>query len=341
LCRRSVWGGKSVVLTLDEGSQSFTAIAENPSLAETLNTLKRGSRLRLRGICVTDRAFARNEMPFALLMRSIEDARMIEPPPWWSPQHIVELIVCLFAAGIGLQVTYTSVKRSQLRAVIEERERLGLEMHDTLAQSFAGLGFQLEALCSEVEPGSPIHTQLASTVDLVRSGHTEARRNIAALRPGNLDQMDLAKSLESAARTMVQGGAIAISISVRGEPRNIPLRVADTLFRIGQEAIANAVQHGHPRAIDLRLVYGRPSVKLTIRDDGDGFALQREAAGFGIRGMKRRAGSIDANFCMRSSPGHGTSVRVRAVLPQPLLPAWWRRSLLNWKWKRGPHGETV
>jgi signal transduction histidine kinase len=334
-------GGESVVLRLNEGSQSFEAIAENPSPAEAPHGFETGSRLRLRGICVTDRAFTRDEMPFALLMRSVEDAQMVEPPPWWNTQHIVELVIGLLALSLGIQLAYTSVKRSQLRAVIEERERLALEMHDTLAQSFAGLGFQLEALSGEVEPGSPMRAQLESTVDLVRFGHMEARRNIAALRPGNLEQMGLAKALEQAARTIVQSGPITILLSVRGEPKQIPLRIGDTLFRIGQEAIANAVRHARPRTIQLRLVYGRPSVKLTVRDDGDGFSPQGETAGFGIRGMKRRADSIAASFRIRSSPGHGTSVTVRGMMPQPLLSSWWWRTMRMGRWRRWLHGKAL
>jgi len=333
-------GDKSVVLKLDEGSQSFIAITAYPSLAETLNGLKNGSRLRLRGICVTDRAYAQNEMPFAVLMRSAEDVQMIEPPPWWNVRHIVELIVGLLTLSLGLQLSYTTFKRSQLRAVIEERERLGLEMHDTLAQSFAGVGFQLEALCEEARPGSSMRAQLESTVDLVRAGHLEARRNIAALRPGNLDQMGLAKALELAAQTIIQGGPITISTSVHGEPRPMPLRISDTLFRIGQEAIANAVRHGHPRTIYLRLVYGRPSVKLTVRDDGEGFSWRQESPGFGIRGMKRRADSIDATLRVRSSPGHGTSVQVRAILPSALFAAWWQRVRIGSR-KRGARGKAA
>lgn len=327
-------GSNSVILKLNEGSQSFVAIAESPSPAEMPHRFKIGSRLRLLGVCVTDRAFARNEMPFALLMRSAEDAQMIEPPPWWNTQHIIELIVGLLVLSLGIQLAYSSVKRSQLQAVIDERERLALEMHDTLAQSFAGLGFQLEALCEEADPGSPMRSQLESTVDLVRSGHMEARRNIAALRPGSLDQIGLAKSLEEAARTIVRDGPVAVSMSVRGEPRPIPLRICDTFYRIGQEAVANAVRHGHPKTIRLHLAYGRPSVKLTIRDDGGGFSLDEDAAGFGIRGMKRRASAINANFHIRSSPGHGTSVQVRVIFPQALLPTWWRR-IQNRIWSKG------
>jgi len=327
--------GNSAVLKLNEGSQSFVAIAENPSPAESPHGFKIGSRLRLRGICVTDRSFTQNEIPFAILMRSVEDAQMVEPPPWWNAEHVIELILAILTLSFGLQMAYVSVKRSRLRAVIEERERLALEMHDTLAQSFAGLGFQLEALCGEAEPGSAMRTQLESTVSMVRFGHMEARRNIAAMRPGNLEQAGLATALEQAAHTIAQGGAIAISMSVRGEVKQIPLRVGDTLFRIGQEAIANAVRHAQPRAIHLRLIYGRRSVKLTVRDDGHGFTTSGEGAGFGIRGMKRRADGISAVLRIRSSPGHGTSVAVRAKLQQTMISSWWshaapRESLRRW-----------
>jgi signal transduction histidine kinase len=164
---------------------------------------------------------------------------------------------------------------------------------------------------------------------MVRTGHQEARRNIAALRPGNLEQMGLAKALEHAAHVIIQGGPIAVSMSVRGEPREMPLRVGDAFFRIGQEAVANAVMHGHPRHIQLRLVYGRPSVKLTIRDDGQGFSVHEETAGFGIRGMMRRADAINATFRIRSKPEHGASVEVRATLQRARLSTWWRTLMRN------------
>jgi signal transduction histidine kinase len=334
-------GKRSVELKLSEGSQSFLAIADSHGLADNLSSLKTGSRLRMRGICVTDRAFARNETSFALLMRSVDDVQVIESPPWWSPQHTIELFIALLALSFGVQMIYISVKRSQSRAITEERERLALEMHDTLAQSYAGLGFQLEALRSETVPNSRMHTRLGSIVSMVHAGHLEARRCIAALRPSNLEQMGLARALEDSAHTIVQGGSIAISVSVRGEPKQLPLRIGDTFYRIGQEAIANAVRHGHPRTITIRLVYGRPTVRLTVRDDGQGFSIEDEASGFGISGMLRRAESIHATLRIHSSPGQGTSVHVRVIPPQSSLTSWWQQLVCSAGWKRGQHGKSL
>lgn len=334
-------GRHTVVLRLHEGSQSFLAIADNPGPVEEPHGFQIGSRLRLRGICVTDRAYTGDELPFALLMRSVEDAQVIEPPPWWNTEHIAELVALLVLLSLGGHLLFVSVKRSQFRAVLEERERLAMEMHDTLAQSFAGLGFQLEALCDEAAPGSAMRAQLESTLDLVRFGHMEARRNIAALRPGNLEQLGLAEALKQAGHAMVRDGLISITLSEYGETKPIPMRLADPLFRIGQEAIANATRHGHPRHIDVRLAYSRSSVKLSVKDDGIGFAAPMESNGYGIRGMKRRAGTIGANLRIRSLPGHGTSVRVRAMLPKPLLNSWWRGFPGNFAWRQWLHGKAV
>jgi signal transduction histidine kinase len=334
-------GKHMVVLRLHEGSQSFVAIADNSSPVEEPHGFTLGSRLRLRGICVTDRTYTGDELPFALLMRSVEDAQVIEPPPWWNTRHIVEIVAILLLLSLGGQLVFTSVKRSQFRAVLEERERLAMEMHDTLAQSFAGLGFQLEALCDEAPAGSPMRTQLESTLDLVRFGHMEARRNIAALRPGNLEGLGLAEALKQAAHAIVREGPITVTVSEYGEARPIPMRLADPLFRIGQEAIANATRHGRPRCIHVRLTYGRSSAKLSVKDDGVGFLAPMESTGYGIRGMKRRAEAIGANLRIRSVPGHGTSVSVRVLLPNPLLNSWWRRFPSNPARRERLHGKAV
>ncbi len=333
-------GRHTVVLRLHEGSQSFLAIADNPSPVEEPHGFQIGSRLRLRGICVTDRAYTGDELPFALLMRSVEDAQVIEPPPWWNTEHIAELIVLLFLLSLSGQLVFASVKRSQFRAVVEERERLAMEMHDTLAQSFAGLGFQLEALCDEAPAGSSMRAQLESTLDLVRFGHLEARRNIAALRPSYLERLGLPEALEQAAHAIVKEGPIQVTLNVCGEEKAIPMRLADPLFRIGQEAIANATRHAHPHRIEIRLAYSRASLKLSVKDDGIGFAAPMESLGYGIRGMKRRADTIGANLRIHSLPAHGTSVRVRVMLPKP-LNSWWSEFASYAGWRERLHGKAV
>ncbi len=312
-------GAHSLVLQLDEGSQSFLALLERGSNPAVMPALRIGSRLRLRGICVTDQSFTKDEVPFALLMRSGGDVQVLAAPPWWSKTHVAELSAALLLVIVGIQVLYASIQRSRLHAVMDERERLAMEMHDTLAQSFAGLGYQLEGLCEEAQLGSSLRTQLEATLGLVRFGHMQARRNISALRPANLEQLGLAGALEQAAQRIVQGGHVSIQVITRGEQRGIPLRISDPLFRIGQEAIANSVRHGRPKSIRIRLRFGKDSLRLSVHDDGAGFHLDSDRDGFGLHDMQERAERIGGSFQVCSSPGRGTLVLVGAPLSRRLF----------------------
>jgi Signal transduction histidine kinase len=317
---------QSTIFELNAGNQTFLAVARSLKGRDSTSEFKQGSLLRVRGICVTDSAFTGNEVPFAVLMRTGSDVQMLEPPPWWSKRHLVEMAFVMLVLWLVSHMVYTSVKRSQMHAVIAERERIAMEMHDTLSQSFAGLGFQLEAICKEAPPGTAMLSQLESTLDLVRFGHMQARRNIAALRPGNLEELGLFKGLEQTARMTVRGGKATVLMSLRGRPRALPLRVSDALFRIGQEAISNAIRHGQPSCIRIRLLYGKSTVRLTVGDNGRGFSPTGQDAGYGLKGMQQRADEIGSHLKVRSSFGHGTVVTVCARFRRQILSSWLLRA---------------
>ena len=322
----------TLILDLDEGPQSFRAIM-NPGRSDYLfSKLKPDSSLRLRGICVVDPAFTKNLTPFVLLLRSNEDLEVLAGPPWWSTGHVIVLIVAsLLLALVGVSL-YHRVEHWRLRAILEERERLAHEMHDTLAQSFAGIGFQLQAIRNGLpDHSSPINQQLELACNLVRHSHEEARRSIATLRSEDLESEDILVALDRCARRMVEGGSVEVVSEREGDQRTIPLRIADTLYRIGQEAVANAVRHAHPFLLTIRLTYSGDSVCLQIEDDGAGFVQRSDLQGFGIRGMRRRAQSISAAFQLQSKPDEGTRIRVEAALPPRFTLASWPKLL----WKYG------
>jgi signal transduction histidine kinase len=314
----------SLILNLDEGPQSFRAIL-NPGRSDYLfNTVKLGSSLRLRGICVVDPAFTRNLTPFVLLLRSNEDLEVLAGPPWWSTGHIIAIVFGLLVLALVVNFVYHRIAHWRLQGVLEERQRLAHEMHDTLAQSFAGIGFQLQAIRNRLpEEESAVLQQLDLASNLVRHSHEEARRSIATLRPESLESEDILAALERCARRMVEGGTVEVVVEREGDQRPIPLRIADTLYRIGQEAIANAVRHAQPGMLTIRLTYSNNLACLQIEDNGAGFQKGNGLGGFGIRGMKRRAQSISAEFHIESEPGAGTRIRINAPLPP-------RITLINW-----------
>jgi len=320
-------------LTLEDGSQSFIAVLNGAGRYPRLPKLKEKSRLRLRGICVVGSEYTHDITAFALLLPSAEDVEVLEGPPWWSTAHILELAVCVLLFPIAGLTAYFFVERWRMQAVLDERQRLAHEMHDTLAQSFAGLGFQLEAIRDEVRDGMDIEPQLQVARDMVRSSHEEARRSISAMRPEYLESLGLLRALEDCARHMTMGSSsIAIEATSQGSERTIPVRVADTLLRIGFEAIANAVRHAHPTRLAISLVYRKSAVELIIEDNGKGFVISSDSAGFGIRGMNKRADNIAALYTIDSAPGRGTAVHVVAPLPPSFLQASWRRLQFQLQW---------
>ena len=325
---------RELTLTLDDGRQSFLAIGDGTNNGSSVRRLKDESRLRLRGICTVDPAYTHNLTSFAILLPSLSDVEVVEGPPWWSVGHIIALIIGSLILALAGLTAYIFFERWRLKAVLEERERLAHEMHDTLAQSFAGLGFQLEAIYDDVGEESSILPQLTVARNMVRNSHEEARRSIAALRPENLESVGLLHALEDCAHRMIIGRhLIAVKAVSSGTERTIPLRISDTLHRIGQEAIANAVRHAHPSLIVLSLIYEMTALELVVEDDGCGFLVSSESAGFGIRGMGKRADSIAARFTIQSTPGSGTVVRVLVPLPPSLLRAYWQKLPLRFPWK--------
>ena len=314
----------TLVLDFDAGPESFRAIVNRGRGDFFFNEVKLNSLLRLRGICVVDSRYTQNLTPFVLLLRSTDDLKVLAGPPWWSAKHLVAIVIGFLIFALLMNFLYGRVEHWRLRAVADERERLAHEMHDTLAQSFAGIGFQLEAIRNGVPGDLPvIHRQLDLASDLARHSHEEARRSIATLRPASLQSGELVTALERCALRMVEGGKVQVVTSRSGDVRIMPLRITDTLYRIGQEAIANSVRHAHPTVIKVSINYQKNLVRLLVTDDGVGFKQENDLRGFGLGGMRRRAASIFATLQVVSAPGDGTRVEITAFLPP-------RATVLSW-----------
>jgi signal transduction histidine kinase len=336
--------GNTMVLDLRAGEQSFQAVMNRGRGDVVFRKLKQNSLLRLRGICAVNSEYTHNLSPFVLLLRSADDVDVLVGPPWWTAGHLAAIGAGLLILVLAAQVLYTRAEHWRLKAVLEERERLAHEMHDTIAQSFAGIGFQLQAIRNDLQDtDAKAHRQLDLASDLVRHSHDEARRSIATLRPESLESIGLLPALDSCARKMVDGGCVAVAISSHGNSRPMPIRTTDVLFKIGQEAIANVVRHASPTSLNISIRYEPNEVNLAIEDDGVGFTAGGALLGFGIGGMRKRADSISAVLQIKSIPGHGTRVAVTAPLPPHITFKTWpvyilqylkeRRSNAN-KWSR-------
>jgi signal transduction histidine kinase len=336
--------GKMLVLELASGAQAFRAFIPAGQSAQFYRRLTPRSLLNLRGVCTLERRYTQGVTSFALLLRSTEDIDRLAGPPWWTPLRLAEigsaiLLLCLLA-----QYLYSRAKQWRWRAIVQERERLAHELHDTLAQSFAGVAFQLQGIRNGLEQADSagierVNQQIDLACDVVRQTHEEASLSIAMLREEWPAGKELGAALEECAASIVSGGDVRIvrkgRRDGRGAPAHIPVRVADALFHIGREAIVNSVRHADPRQIALSIEYDAKSVILTVEDEGRGFDTEQrtngqQMRGFGLRGMEKRARSIYAQLEVTSEPGVGTRVRVAA----PLEAHQSARGLFGTAWSR-------
>ena len=314
----------------DSGPQSFHAIMKRGRGDYLYHKLRLGSLLRIRGVSVVDPAYTQDITPFTLLVRSTDDIVELAGPPWWSAGHLVALAIGFSLLALLTNFLYHRVENWRLGAIVEERERLAFEMHDTLAQGFAGIGFQLEAIRTGIpEELSRTHQQIDLASELVRHSHAEARRIVDMLRPQQLESEGLLRALTLCAGRLVEGGSVAVVFTSLGEVQPIPLRISDTLYRIGQEALANAVRHAHPTTLNLILEFKKNWVRLLICDDGTGFIQREDLGGFGVLGMRKRAASISAKLEISSELGKGTRVSVTTSLPPRITFASWPSLLLK------------
>jgi signal transduction histidine kinase len=303
-----------LVLELADGSQRFYAIADRAEWNFRNKELEVGSRLRLRGIESLDTRDTNNLVSFAILLPTADSVDVIKAPPWWTTQHIVLVALLCLILFFGLIILFNRLQHWKLESILDERERLALEMHDTLAQSFAGIGFQLHAILEKTKNDPPVQKQVTTALSMVRTSHEEAKKSIAALRPRFLNNNDLVNALKQAAERSMEGQSVTILTQTSGSVDEIPLRTADSLFRIGQEAINNAVRHSEAHSIVISIAMMAKEICLVVKDDGKGFTVMGGNTGFGIRGMTKRADDIAANLKISSAPGNGTSVIVTVNL---------------------------
>ncbi|NES96029.1 MAG: PAS domain S-box protein, partial [Desertifilum sp. SIO1I2] len=215
---------------------------------------------------------------------------------------------------IWLARDITLQKQAEAASILEERNRMAREIHDTLAQAFTGILAQVGAanqvLTDDVE-ATQAHLDLIK--ELARTGLTEARRSVVALRPQLLEEGSLQSALHRLV-TQIRAAAndTTLYYEVKGTAYTLSTEVESNLLRIGQEALTNAIRHAHADEIRVELVYDRNQFCLRVKDNGQGFGVGSipSSKGFGLLGMSERAERIGAQLTIRSQPGQGTEMIV-------------------------------
>lgn len=194
----------------------------------------------------------------------------------------------------------------------QERGRLAREIHDGVAQSIYMLSLNLET-AAEMAAGEPdLGRRLARLVTLAKQTLLEVRHYIFDLKPLLRGDASLAESLKSQVREFTVVSGLEVRLTVLGREPGLPAATKTAMYRIAQEALANAYRHAGASRIGIRLVFDDRLVRLEVCDDGVGFAGDG-GSGRGLLNIRQRAEEIGGELIVKSVPGQGTSVT--AVLP--------------------------
>lgn len=220
------------------------------------------------------------------------------------------------AENEGLQRQLLSQAREA--GILDERQRLAQEIHDTLAQGFTGIITQLEAAAQAKDEPAEWQRHLDTATALARENLTAARRSVHALHPEPLDAATLPDALAEITAQWSERTGVPARFTTTGHARQLHPEIEATLLRITQEALSNVAKHAAAGRAGLTLSYMEDEVTLDVRDDGVGFT-SADGSGFGLPGMRRRVQRLAGTLHVESEPGGGTAIS--ASLPAvPLLP---------------------
>jgi len=317
---------------------SLHASLPNPNPG-ALQHLRRGSRLEVTGIVqlmfAPETLLTARQTPgtIEVLLRSPADVVVLHAPSWWTRNRILNLLWgvlgVLFAAVVWVGVLRRQVERQalkitetirihrdfelELKGAREERYRLAADLHDSLQQHLTGASYRMEAALM----------RLGEVPDTVREQFTAARAALERTRTGLRDCLlglrhveegpaEFPALLRHAADGMEHWPKGTVEISTNGDPFPLSRQVMGSLLLFMQEAVGNAFKHGAPTRVQVRLVYDRGSLEMTVEDNGSGFdpqlAPDASSGHFGLESMQHRLRWLGGTTEITSQPGHGTRI---------------------------------
>lgn len=210
----------------------------------------------------------------------------------------------------GLRVSRLELQRAVLEAQEREREWIGFEIHDGIAQTLSAALCYLQALQRGVEKEDATRrSALIRTEGLLRQAMVETRSIVRGLAPPRLKGVGLVKALKEEARYFQE--ASGCSVEFRGSHLPLSEEVSCVLYRIATEALSNIRKHARAERVRLTVEPRDGQVVLEVTDWGRGFDVERVRRGMGLAGMRRRAESIGGSFSVSTTPGEGTTVQAK------------------------------
>jgi signal transduction histidine kinase/ligand-binding sensor domain-containing protein len=232
------------------------------------------------------------------------------------------LVLCggvLLAAGWGVYRLHLRSLRREFAAVLDERNRVAREMHDTLIQGCIGVSTLLEAAANAQATSPALGADLLERARLeVRTAVEDARQAVWNLRRGASPGVRLIPAVLQLAHRVGLDAGIDVRVKTDGRPTNLDDSAERSLVLSIREALQNAIRHGAARHLSVHLQFGERHLRVDIVDDGRGFDLSQERAEadhhYGLVGMRERIERLGGEFHLTSAPGQGTTIALRVPL---------------------------
>jgi len=307
------------------------------SAPSQLAKLETGCRIRVDGICILN---TENWQPnagfphtdgFTIVPRSEDDLVILARPPWWTTQRLLVLIGILVAALIGI-ATWNRIlnrlierrgrelarersahERAELK--LEERMRLAVELHDTIAQDPTGITLQAEAAQYAEKPDAA--RTLAKMADALSGCRERLRDCIWDLRSRSLEEPTFEAAVRRTLTPHLDTTELILDNTVAR--RHFSDNSLHQILSVLRELTTNAIRHGKATRISISCHMDNERVSLIVLDNGLGFDTAAHPGSphghFGLQGVAERIHKLEGSLSIESTVGHGTTVRMRSINP--------------------------
>lgn len=258
----------------------------------------------------------RGDYPMAIVARAGEETSLLG-----DQANCFYITLVLFAAAISIQHYRRRAQsvEAQVAGLLEERDRMARDCHDSLLAGFTAISWQLDATAKMFRDGNQESTAAAKSCETVRTmvsqSEAEARRILCDLRDTAEANGSLSQALARTLRANHLCQSVTTTLNVEGAELPLAPECVHHLICIGQEAVTNAIRHAEASCVQVQLRYESDCINLSIQDDGQGFHTSGQGESrlghFGIRVMEERTNKLGGTFSLRTKVGAGTEIMVR------------------------------
>jgi len=237
-------------------------------------------------------------------------------PHFYRTMWFVALCAALIlAAGFFAYRVRLRQVHARFDAVLEERNRIAREMHDTVIQGCASTSALLEAVVSlDYAQAGASKELLDSARNQIRATVDEARRAVWNLRQEGADSREIGTLLNQMALQVSHASRVPVRFEAFGKPMTLDRTVEYVVLMVAREAVYNAVHHAQPHEVKISVHFDPANLRMKVLDDGKGFdlgeVLATQDAHFGLVGMRERVERLGGSFEVKTSPGNGTELSV-------------------------------